>query len=444
MADFFQTEITNLARYRRQIRKLYTKLKERNALFTAQQDGVSYFSFGMHERKLAKLLRAAVMNETYQFQPAKQRIIVVNNKKRTIYMFALLDKVVMGVLITILADLAESYLSPQVYSYRKKRRPLTAAKKFSDYLRNQSATTPILQRGCYVLKTDIANYTEHIDLGAQSKLWQLLDDMLVSNNCCLTAYQQQLMRASFRPDYYDVDNMRQCNVVGVPTGSVASTLAYNLYITEIDRMLAHIPHLYYSRYCDDILIAHTSPHRLQQVGQKLSQMLEALGLQRKQAKDQMLYLTMAAKMPVMDGWLGSQKLTYLGYEIYADGSLMLSSKRQRKLLKIIRERIANTMSLCCADLTFDELGEAICQAINTALFDEVLGEQTMQALLECNHLGMLKHLDYLIALAVAEAISNQRGVKAFRRVSYHRIRHAWRLISLMQSAVHLSYRKKIK
>lgn len=444
MADFFQTEITNLKRYRQQIRKLFTKLKERKALFTTQQAGVSYFNFGMHEQKLAKLLRDAVIKETYQFQPAKQQLIVVNNKRRTIYTFALLDKIVMSVLITILAELAETYLADQLFSYRKRRRPLTAAKQFSKYVRAHTQKFSKSQRGCYLLKTDIADYTDNIRLDAHSKLWQLLDEMLLKNNCHLTTYQQQLIRASFRPIYEDESELLQCNIKGVPTGSIASTLAYNLYCAEIDRQISQIPELYYSRYCDDILIAHANPNILQQAIQKLQQMLQTLGLTRRQAKDQLLYLTMAAKKPPYAEWDAGQKLTYLGYEIYADGSLMLSSKRLSKLLKALRQRIANVVRLCRDSLKLAELGKTVCQAINAALIDEIFGEQAVPALLECNHLGMLKHLDYLIALAIAEAISCQKGVKAFRKIPYYRIRTEWGLISLVQRAVHLSYRKQVK
>jgi retron-type reverse transcriptase len=437
MHDFFQFEIRNLARYRQQIRKLFTKLKERKALFTTQQAGVNYFSFGLQEAKLAKLLRNALINESYQFQPAKQRLIVVNNKKRVIYDFVLLDKIVISVLMSILLELAETYLSNQVFSYRKGRRPLHAVKKLCHYVQMQRAQANGSRADCYILKTDIADYTDNIRLDFHSKLWQLLNAMLTKANCRLTEYQQQLMSSCFRPEYINSDGLLQCNIKGVPTGSIASTLAYNLYLAEIDQRMIQITGLYYSRYSDDILLVHTESAALKNAIQQFNQMLLDLGLTRKLAKDNSLYLTKAGRASVDPFWQGAHKLTYLGYDVYANGAFMLSTKRQSKLLIALRQRIDNVLTLCDGKLALENLGKTLCQAINRALLDETFGEQAAQALWECNHVGMLKHLDYFIALSIAEAVSGQRGVKAFRKVPYVKIRRDWQLISLVKRRISL-------
>lgn len=438
MQDFFQAEIRNITRYRQQIRKLFTKLKERRALFSTQQAGVNYFSFGLHEAKLAKLLCTAVVNESYEFQPAKQRVIVVNNKKRIVYDFVVLDKIVIGVVIGILTEIAETYLSNQVFSYRKGRRPLDAVKRFAGYLQKQRAKTEAQKNeGCYVLKTDIADYTDNIFLDQQSKLWVMLTEMLAKSNVQLTSYQQQLIRDCFRPSYINAEGLLQCNSKGVPTGSVASTLAYNLYVAEIDKQLTRIAGLYYSRYCDDILMAHSDPRVLNQAIDQFNQMLVELGLQRKQQKDVAVYFNKAGKSAE---WRGSHKLTFLGYDVYANGTFMLSSKRQAKLLAAIRQRIKNVIQLCQMQSS-NELGKIICQTVNSSLLDETFGENAVQYLLECTNLAMLKHLDYLIALSIAESVSQRKGVRAFRTVPYHKIRSEWDLASLVSLRVDL-YRSR--
>jgi retron-type reverse transcriptase len=442
MTDFFQHEIRNLARYRKQIRKLFAKLKERKALFTSQQAGVNYFSFGLQDIKLAKLLRATIVNESYHFGPAKQRTIVVNHKARLIYDFELLDKLVISVLMSILAELAEAYLSNQVFSYRKGRRPLNAVRKLGVYLQQQRETNPSRPE-CYVLKTDIADYTDNIRLDNQSKLWQLITHMLAKTDCQLTTYQQQLIWSCFRPEYINLEGELQYNIKGVPTGSVASTLAYNLYIAEIDHHMMQIKGLYYSRYSDDILLAHAVPTVLKSAIIQFNAMLNELGLQRKLAKDKAVYLTKSGRKALDIYWLGAHKLTYLGYEVYADGMFILSARRQNKFLMAIRQRIHNVLMLSHEQLAFEALGKMLCQAINNALLDEAFGEQATKALLECNHMGMLKHLDYLIALSIAMAISRQHGVRAFRKVAYSKIRNEWKLVSLVNLRILLWHPQKV-
>lgn len=431
MNNFFQAEIINLARYRQQIRKLFAKLKARRALFTIQQAGVNYFSFGIQEQKLAKLLREAVKNETYHLQPARQRVITVNHKKRVVYDFMPLDKIVISVVLSILVELAESYLSNQVFSYRKGRRPLTAVRKFAGYLQQLTKLAEQEKPDCYVIKTDIADYTDSIRLDAYSKLWHLLNHMLEQAHCHLTPYQQQLIESCFRPVYINTEGYLQTNILGVPTGSVASTLAYNLYIAQIDHQMTQIKGLYYSRYSDDILLAHASPEVISQAVESFNCMLNELGLRRKAAKDKMLFLNQAGRLSSYQPWRGANKLTYLGYDIYAGGLFILSTRRQNKLLQALRQRIANVLMLCEGKLSADELGKTLCQAVNQALVDDTFGEHAVKDLLECTHLGMLKHLDYLIALCVAEAVSKQSGAKAFRTVSYRKIRLEWQLQSFV-------------
>jgi len=435
MNDYFQAQIHNLERYRQQIRKLFSKLKERRALFTTQQAGVNYFSFGLHENTLAKLLRQAVCDETYQFGSARQRSITVNHKKRVVYDFLLTDKIVISVVMSILLELAEHFLANQVFSYRKGRRPLTAVKKFSRFLQTLPKTGARVNADCYVLKTDVADYTDNIRLDEHSKLWQLLDLMLAQAGCHLTAYQQGLLRYCFRPEYLNPEGLLQSNIKGVPTGSIASTLAYNLYMAEIDKAMLKISGLYYSRYSDDILIAHPLPENLTAAVSHFTQMLTRLGLQRKLAKDQALYLTHAGRPHADANWQGVHKLTYLGYDVYAQGNFSLSAKRQAKLLTAVRQRIANVLTLSQGRLTQDELGKTLCQALNNALADEIFGEQAVSALLECTHLGILKHLDYLFALFIAEALTHIKGAKAFRIVSYQRIRRVWGLNSLLKRQI---------
>jgi hypothetical protein len=63
-----------------------------------------------------------------------------------------------------------------------------------------------------------------------------------------------------------------------------------------------------------------------------------------------------------------------------------------------------------------------------------------------NNRAQLKHLDYLIALSLAETLSDKRGVRAFRIIPYKKLRRTWHLHSLVvaRNTIEKKQRKKVR
>jgi hypothetical protein len=80
----------------------------------------------------------------------------------------------------------------------------------------------------------------------------------------------------------------------------------------------------------------------------------------------------------------------------------------------------------------DAHGRALCCALNHALtLDDPLADKKLQAILvSTSDRDVLRQIDYLIALRIAELVSGFRGVRAWRKVSYKTIRSRWGLVSL--------------
>jgi hypothetical protein len=427
----FSAALADVGRYSSQIRKLFEKLKLKQQLFETRQAGVDYFSFGLHESDMASLLRNAVLKENYSLQPAKERTIVKKNKQRKIYLFQPTDKLVISVVIKLLAELAEQKLADNVYAYRPGRtiiQPVASlAKQIADHLLNHA--------GVYVFKTDIADYTDCIRLDEGSVLWQqvrnLFDEYCTSGP---SAYQWQLIKSCFRPEFVNTEKLLQTNIQGVPTGSVSSTLAYNLYACDIDQAMNNIPGLFYVRYSDDIILAHPDHAVMQEAIAILHATIYKLGLRVKHQKEERLYVNAAAKgSPQASEWLACNKFTYLGHDIYGNGTFLISTSRQLKFLRAIRARIAQTAKIL-ANKPSSIKGAAICEVVNSALQDEQLAEFEAQYLLQGTNHAMLRHLDYLIALHIAEDLTQVKGPRAFRHIPYKRLREEWQLKSLVQLA----------
>jgi hypothetical protein len=424
----FTAQLADTERYRAQIRKLFDKLKLKQQLFATSQEGVEYFSIGLHEADMASLLRNAVLQESYFLQAAKEKTLVRKNKQRRIYLFAPTDKLVIATLMQLLSQLAEQRLADNVYSYRPGRTVTQPVAKLASVINQQLAS----HAGLYVFKTDFADYSDCIRLDEGSMLWTQLRQ-LFANYCVSqpTAYQWQLIQSCFRPVFYNSGTLQQTNIQGLPIGSSSNTLGCNLYAIAIDDAMQQFPDVFYVRFSDDIVLAHTDRLVIEQAITQLHDKVKQLGLKVKLQKEERLYISPSAiRCEQAPEWRACNKFTYLGHDIYGNGSFLISTARQRKLLRAINSRIKDT-ALLLQHKDNAIRGATICKVVNAALLDENFAEREIDRLLQGNNQQMLRHLDYLIALRIAESITQLRGPRAFRYIPYQRIREEWHLQSLL-------------
>jgi hypothetical protein len=428
-------ELRNPRRYLEQIDRLHFKYSSGRRLFDLEQDGVSLASFCLDRKKVARILSESVGGGRYELQPARARWVTINSKPRLLYQLRLTDRIVHGVVATLINERVEPHLSRCLYSYRQGQHWWKAVADFARYLRAHRRARPDPQtRGIYVMRRDVQKYTDTIPVGDRSPVWQQLKDLLglEPQRDRRSSSYWHLVRNVVRPETYSEGGHLYCNVYGLPTGSPISTTLFNLYLMPLDNALADIPGAFYARYSDDILFAHPDALVVRNAIGRLESILRSLRLSTNRGKDEDFYFTGAGRSS--SDWAfakGTTCVSFLGCHVTFEGTVSLKSSKVHQLLSDVRTRVRRTLkALPGQDAA--RAGPAVCAVINEALDPASLCRQKSALLLRSvvTNRPQLKAIDYHVARIVAEALAGDSSVRAFRRVPYRRLRDDWKLVSL--------------
>ena len=113
----------------------------------------------------------------------------------------------------------------------------------------------------------------------------------------------------------------------------------------------------------------------------------------------------------------------------------MNRKKMRGLLRDIEGRAARTAN-AMRDGDRERVGRTVCAVINTALQSHnAFGQQRWASLVRgaVTDRSQLRQLDYWIARIVLRVVTGETRVRAFRQVSYRKIRQEWGLISLLHA-----------
>ncbi len=428
-------------RYQAQIDRLQRRHQFDGGMNRVTQDGVTLASLVMHRNAAAKKLARAVASGAYRLQPATPRILRVEGKMRTVFSYPLLDLVVHGVVADVLTQAMAPTLSANLYSYRAGVSWAHGVAAFARYLRGHRRTHPDPRtRGLYVLRRDIASYTDSIPVGETSRLWSQLAGLVGEPQSADGRFDPasdahrswRLLQEVVRPAIRDGGRVGTRDR-GVATGQPISCVAFNLYLRDLDHELASIPEAFVARYSDDLVVAHPDAETARGLSRLLDQRLAELGLRFNPAKSRDLYLTGAGRSSAE--WpesRGTTKVEFLGMRIAMDGTVALGDSKVRELLADARRRVRNT-ARAMRGRSEDERGRATVAVVNSLLD---AGGPHLRGAAAPLLAGMvtdrrqLDWLDHQLARIVAGAVSGDQRAAAFRQVPYRRIRNDWGLISL--------------
>jgi hypothetical protein len=421
--------------YVMQIEKLLAKRRHARSIQGRPDESPSLSTIDMNSRSFSRVLARTVSNGDYIFETMEERTTLIEGKKRSLYRCSLTDKVVLGALAEIAVELIQPSLSPSLHSYQKGKSSLTAINEFARYLEKHKRDHPDPRnRGLYVIKRDIRAYGESIPVADDSPLWPMLDKVLISGAGVPNAHPfLPLIKGAVRPIVITTSGKQGYLDKGVPTGSSIQPAICNLYLTPLDRALDAIPNGFYSRYGDDFLFAHPDFSVAQKAIRLIDEKVSALKLEIKEEKKQNFYFTNPGR-PSSD-WPActhTSFVEYLGCRIAFSGIIGLKTEKARRLLHDLHTRMRATRKITDGTQA-DVLGPTLCAVVNTAIDPhEKLCHPTATLLrYTVNDRAQLKHLDYLIALSLAETISGTRGVRAFRSTPYKKLRREWHLRSLV-------------
>lgn len=415
-------------RYIYQIDKLIDNIRVKGMeyLFLENQNGINAFSFNFDKENLAKNIANDIRKERYIFSPARQKIITTKNKNRIVYHFSLTDKIVIGVISQILNEMLDKIMHKSSYAFRINMSPLKVLHNLSKYIKKISSYES------YIFRTDFVDYSNQIPLYKHSVLWKNLIEFFHKFDVEPTEYQWYLIKNAIRPEFYDTNDNLQSNIIGAPTGSSIIAFINNFYVYKMDDIIGN-KNIFYSRYCDDILLCHYDAKYLQEVSYEMLNLIDRFSLSINDKKNFWGYFTPSAKKCVDSKFIGINNYNYLGYCIHAKGDFSISKQRQRKFLRIVYKRIKSVHNSLYSFSSIEQKAKLLCQAVNNCLTKKILFSQSaLTVIFESTNHSELKNLDYQIALRIAEKLSNVYGAKAFRYFSYATLRNKFGLQSLVQ------------
>ena len=365
-------------------------------------EGVAPMSYLLDLKRVTRALINDLKRERYLFKTAKLNKIIVRGKERVIYNHSFMDKIVIGVLSNLMHEIFREYLSHQSYAYQKGRGCLDAVQDLSNYV-NKNLDKP----GIYVVMLDVQSYTDEVYVGEDSNIWLLLEELFAQKNIVPSAYVMRLIRCIIRPDYVNYDGFVMTNLYGVPTGQAITAILYNYYIYKLDHAVTALPEIMYVRYSDDILIAHHDYEIIKKAQAVISEGLLAHRLRSNEKKTKCYYFT---------------------------PSRLRRRPTQNRFLKSFRQQIANTFRLMKQRNT--RVLRVLINSLNKSIEDAVISIPDIRALVfQSTDYAQLKHMDYLIALYVAEGYTGIKGPRAFRKISYRLLRNRYHLMSLAQLSI---------
>ncbi len=428
-ADFLQPYF-----FTHYIESIYNKQAIKRKVFKINQDGFSLIQLYQNRNLVAKKLIKDIRNNQYQFQPVKKKFKNIEGKIREIYQLCLMDKVVQGALYDFLANVLKDDLQSNVYSFQIEESNITAIKHFQHYVsKEQSQKNDVKTRGIYLFKADIESYSNSIPVDDNAILWSILFNLIQKHyaNFNKESIVWRLLVNCIRVEI-DYKNTLSHNIVGALVGTPICNLLVNYYLTEVDHYLSGIKQGFYIRYGDDILFAHKDFHLFNEAMTEYKKILEKLKLNVNESKETKCFFNGSGRNSNEDKLIkGITSIYYLGYRINFNGTLALNKKKVKKLLNTIK-MFCNNQNLLLQGMSLDDKGQLLCAGINRIFkiqqnrcqdcWDKLLTVVTDR--------NQLRQLDYVIALMVAENLTKISGVKAFRKISYQRIRANWKLLSL--------------
>lgn len=421
-ASLFRAEL-----YVAQLERLRAKFKAKRRSREPDSGGVTLSALHDRGSQLCEHVAAEVTAGSYRFSPLQRVSVRVDGKLRTIHRANLVDALVLGAMAQRLTALLEAALEDTVYAYRPQRNPQLAIARVRECLRAHHAARPNPRdRGLFVLQRDLAAYGESIPTAADSRLWTLLDEVLGAHADRDEARRlRALLDAACRPEV----KLPSGEIVqlghGLPTGSPIQQPLANLYLIPLDRALKGLGPHHYARFGDDLLVLEPELDRACSAAATIDAVVSDLGLSFSTHKSRDLYFTkpgrpLGAATPIT--FTPTSHVEYLGVRLSFDGHQGLKRKRLRQFLTRSKARIANTKHVAPPEQVLEFVAEALNEAIHGTT--SVADAATVSLRTWVDDRQQLRHLDYWLARACAEAVSGKRGVRAFRHTPPQAIRDA--------------------
>ncbi|MBO4288122.1 MAG: hypothetical protein J5985_08175 [Kiritimatiellae bacterium] len=241
---------------------------------TSRPEGVRWVENLM---KLVEEVRASVFSGTVAFEPPK-RFRIPKGLENGVMQFRevasferLADRVVLSRMMAYVRDRLESELTENCYSFRKDSSisHQLAIERLQDF----RAIFPV--GTLFVAECDIKKFFDNIPHETVRRRWQEAGFDVDAGKVLEAYLAVYAAEAEGQSCTSAVDERR-----GLPQGGAFSTVLANLVLAEADDAVAKVDdgHLFYARYCDDVVFVHPDAAVCRRAMEAYAAALEKLGL----------------------------------------------------------------------------------------------------------------------------------------------------------------------
>ncbi|MGY4712905.1 hypothetical protein ACXDF8_25720 [Mycolicibacterium sp. CBM1] len=422
--------------YEATIVRIFEKKRQRGLAFDEIADnGVTYADTATNRRSLARAIAHTVANGQYRPRPVDLWVLDTNGKRRAAHLPAFTDHVVGSALFALIAHNACCYGLPGVYSYLPGTTNVAAIRELARFVRAHRARVGSKGPPLYVLQSDFEHYGDNLPVGPDAALWPIVREVvsLGSPTGAVAQPVWDLITALARPVVRDEEGTLFSRIRGVAMGTPLVPILANLAVTPMDRAILDIDGIFYARYNDDFLIAHSELDALHEADARIDALAPELGVRRKLAKELRTALSATGRPSAEDAaYRGRGRIDSLGMSVTYAGTTAVGPHRLRRFVARIAARIDGAAAGLRA-FPVRERAHQLVLATNVMLdVTSPFAVAGLTSLLETTtDRGTLKDLDFRIARKIVQAATGRRGVVGFRVLPPGQLRQEMGLVSLV-------------
>jgi hypothetical protein len=201
----------------------------------------------------------------------------------------------------------------------------------------------------------------------------------------------------------------------------------------MDRAIQEIEGIFYARYNDDFLVAHSELAAMQEADGRIDSVLGGLGVTRKQAKERRTALS-ATGMPSPEdpAYRGGNRIDCLGLSVSHVGAVTVGPHRLRRFMGRFTARVDGAAG-AVTSLPLPDRARHLVATTNVMLDTaSPFAVPGLPALLDATtDRNVLKDLDFRIASKIAQAATGRPGVTGFRLLPPRMLHTEMGLVSLV-------------
>jgi hypothetical protein len=229
------------------------------------------------------------------------------------------------------------------------------------------------------------------------------------------------------------DGTQFTRLKGVAMGTPLVPLLGNLAVVPMDEAITSIDGIFYARYNDDFIVAHSDLAALHEADARIDSLMDELGVKRKLSKELRTALSGNGRPSADDpAYSGRDSIDCLGLTVSHAGTISLGPHRLGRFIARIARRV-DAIGPALSNEPVDERARQLVAATNVMLdTTSPFAVAGLSSILDTTtDRGSLKDLDFRIARKIVQVATRRPGVRGFRTLPPATLYQDMGLVSLV-------------